>query len=238
MIVITIYEIYAVCLRDEEIFTGGQVFFAEMLGTSLLLFNVLSTIDIPAEGGGALGVFPIAMSVTVAHCFLLPIDGCSINPTRSFGPSLVAAFAGIEGQYYHQQYMFWFAPLFGAALAAIAYGTSTAQLYCTNDMNSHIYIYLFCICTVYSAAEYGSLKADNATEGNDMANSIFMALKRPAVKVNTFIRRASVKGGIGGSDLQRMPAPVDMPGDEDPDAIISPLQAVGFSPGKDYAAVV
>ena len=57
---------------DEGVFTGGQVFFAEMLGTMLLLFNVLSTIDIPKEGGGPLGVYPIAMSVMVAHLFLLP----------------------------------------------------------------------------------------------------------------------------------------------------------------------
>ena len=93
---------------DESVFTGGQVFFAEMLGTMLLIFNVLSTIDIPTEGGGALGVYPIAMSVMVSHLFLIPIDGCSINPTRSFGPSLVAAWANIDGQYYTQQYMFWF----------------------------------------------------------------------------------------------------------------------------------
>jgi MIP family channel proteins len=106
---------------DTSVFTGGQVFFAEILGTSLLMFNVLSTIDIPTEGAGPLGVFPIAMSVMVAHLFLLPIDGCSINPTRSFGPSLVAAWAGIEGQYYKQQAMFWFAPMFGAVVAAYIY---------------------------------------------------------------------------------------------------------------------
>jgi MIP family channel proteins len=107
---------------DESVFTGGQVFFAEMLGTMLLIFNVLSTIDIPTEGGGPLGVYPIAMSVMVAHLFLIPIDGCSINPTRSFGPSLVAAWAHIPGTYYHQQYMFWFGPLFGAFVAAFVYG--------------------------------------------------------------------------------------------------------------------
>ena len=70
------------------------------------VYTVFATIDIPVVGGGALGVFPIAMSVMVAHLFLLPIDGCSINPSRSFGPSLIAAMAGIEGTYYHQQYMY------------------------------------------------------------------------------------------------------------------------------------
>eukprot|EP01039_Chlorochromonas_danica_P007389 gene7389-8172_t len=106
---------------DESTFSGGQVFLAEMVGTMLLVYNVFATIDIPTAGGGPLGVYPIAMSVMVAHLFLLPIDGCSINPTRSFGPSLVAAMAGISGRYYHQQYMFWFAPLIGAAVTAIIY---------------------------------------------------------------------------------------------------------------------
>lgn len=106
---------------EETVFTAGQVFFAEMLGTMLLMFNVLSTIDIPAEGGGPLGVYPIAMSVMIAHLFLLPIDGCSINPTRSFGPSVVASWANIDGNYSHQQYLFWFGPMFGAGLAAIIY---------------------------------------------------------------------------------------------------------------------
>jgi hypothetical protein len=94
------------------------------LGTMLLMFNVLSTIDIPNAGGGPLGVYPIAMSVMIAHLFLLPIDGCSINPTRSFGPSLVAGWANIPGTYDHQQHVFWFGPLFGASLAAIIYGAS------------------------------------------------------------------------------------------------------------------
>lgn len=106
---------------DESIFSGGQVFLSEMAGTMILIYSVFATIDCPTKGGGPLGVYPIAMSVMVAHLFLLPIDGCSINPTRSFGPSLVAAFAGISGTYYHQQYMFWFAPLMGATITAIVY---------------------------------------------------------------------------------------------------------------------
>ena len=81
---------------DEAVFTGGQVFFAEMLSTMLLVYAVFATIDVPTPGGGPLGVFPIAMSVMIANLFLIPIDGCSINPTRSFGPALVAQMAGIS----------------------------------------------------------------------------------------------------------------------------------------------
>jgi len=106
---------------DPAVFDSGQVFFAEMLGTMLLMFNVLSTVDIPVPGGGSLGIYPIAMSVLVAHLFLLPIDGCSINPTRSFGPALIAGYAGIDGRYGQQQYMFWVGPIFGAVLAAAIY---------------------------------------------------------------------------------------------------------------------
>lgn len=106
---------------DPNVFTGGQVFFAEMLGTMLLVYCVFATIDIPTKGGGSLGVYPIAMSVMVSHLFLLPIDGCSINPSRSFGPQLVAGMANIGGTYAGQQYMFWFGPMMGAAIAAIIY---------------------------------------------------------------------------------------------------------------------
>lgn len=113
---------------DPEVFSSDQVFFAEFLGTSILMYNVLATIDIPTKGGGPLGVLPIAMSVMVAHLFLLPIDGCSINPTRSFGPALVASMAGIDGNFYNQQWMFWFAPLFGAFVAAIVYEYGSLKL--------------------------------------------------------------------------------------------------------------
>lgn len=34
--------------------------------------------------------FAIGMVVFCAHAVLLPVDGCSINPTRSFGPAVVA----------------------------------------------------------------------------------------------------------------------------------------------------
>jgi MIP family channel proteins len=126
---------------DPSVFTGAQVFFAEMLGTMLLMFNVLSTIDIPKEGGGSLGVYPIAMSVMIAHLFLLPIDGCSINPTRSFGPSLVATWAKIEGIYQKQQYIFWLGPMFGAGVAAAIYGNQS--MFCLSKAATQNLLFIF-----------------------------------------------------------------------------------------------
>lgn len=55
--------------------------------------------------------------------------GGSINPTRSFGPSVVAQWSGYEGTYAHQQYMFWFAPLFGAFLMATIYGNDFVNIW-------------------------------------------------------------------------------------------------------------
>lgn len=111
--------------RHLKLVVFSSYFFVLLWNVVLPVYCVFATIDIPAAGGGPLGVFPIAMSVMVSHLFLIPIDGCSINPSRSFGPSLVAAMAGIPGRYYHQQYMFWFGPMIGAAIAALIYGTST-----------------------------------------------------------------------------------------------------------------
>ena len=35
----------------------------------------------------SMAFFAIGLAVFLSHCFLFPIDGCSISPTRSFGPS-------------------------------------------------------------------------------------------------------------------------------------------------------
>lgn len=153
---------------NESSFSGGQVFLAEMIGTMLLVYNVFATIDIPTIGGGPLGVFPIAMSVMVSHLFLLPIDGCSINPTRSFGPSLVAAMAGISGDYYHQQYMFWFGPLIGAAITALIYGNGVIFSLFTNSHN----------LLLAHSLEYAPLKPKKRQAKEDLAAAVFMADKK------------------------------------------------------------
>jgi len=106
---------------DPATFNGGQVFLAECFGTAILIFNVFATIDHPMPGGGPLGILPISMSVLVAHLFLIPIDGCSINPTRSFGPYFIANMIGSVGNYREQQYMFWIAPMFSAGVSTLIY---------------------------------------------------------------------------------------------------------------------
>jgi glycerol uptake facilitator-like aquaporin len=48
---------------DDAVFSGGQVFLAEIIGTMLLVYNVFATIDIPSAGGGPLGVRFLVVTV-------------------------------------------------------------------------------------------------------------------------------------------------------------------------------
>jgi len=62
----------------------------------------------------------IGFAVFLAHLVLLPIDGCSINPTRSFGPALVSAIRGCEAgaKGMANLWVMILGPLIGASLAA------------------------------------------------------------------------------------------------------------------------
>ena len=53
---------------------------------------------------------------------LIPVDGCSINPTRTIGPAIVATVANRlppENNVWYDMWVFWIGPLTGAALAAL-----------------------------------------------------------------------------------------------------------------------
>jgi len=100
--------------------SGGlwRVIGAEMLGTYLLVFTVMAAADVGREQStkyvGAMTPLAIGIAVLLAHVFLIPIDGCSINPARSFGSAAVA------GQWaYH--WVFWAGPCAGAAAAALTW---------------------------------------------------------------------------------------------------------------------
>ena len=54
------------------------------------------------------------MTVFIAHLAAIPIDGCSINPARSFGAAVA------KGEWNHQ-WLFWVAPIAGGLSAAIVY---------------------------------------------------------------------------------------------------------------------
>lgn len=95
---------------------------AEIMGTFLLLFVVLETAVNPnSVDNRSLACVAIGFAVFLAHVVMIPIDGCSINPTRSFGPAVVAKWRNDKLETFKQMWIFWAGPLSGAALAAGAY---------------------------------------------------------------------------------------------------------------------
>lgn len=93
-------------------------FGAELLATAILAWAVLASGDVgtlPAtRRTGALNPLSIGLAVFLAHLALVAVDGCSINPARSFGTAAVA-------REWTDQWIFWVAPLSGAALACVSY---------------------------------------------------------------------------------------------------------------------
>lgn len=106
-----------------EGYSSLHAFVGEFMMTFLVMFVVLETAVNPAsEANHALACLAIGLSVFVAHSLLIPIDGCSINPTRSFGPALVAACTRSKGiSTFKDMWVFWLGPLAGAAAAAGVY---------------------------------------------------------------------------------------------------------------------
>lgn len=73
-------------------YKDSQAFLGEALMTALLCFTVLMTAVDKDNRLNVANLAPLAIgfSVFLAHAVMIPIDGCSINPARSFGPALVA----------------------------------------------------------------------------------------------------------------------------------------------------
>ncbi|KAA6420621.1 MAG: hypothetical protein FRX49_09414 [Trebouxia sp. A1-2] len=62
----------------------------------------------------------IGMTLFVCHLVAIPVDGCSVNPARSFGPAVVS-------RTFHQYWIFWVGPLVGATCAAVIYQSFKAR---------------------------------------------------------------------------------------------------------------
>jgi aquaporin Z len=88
----------------------GSCFITEIVATFFFLFVIIGSTSRGAAVGFA-GI-PIGLCLTLIHLITIPVTNTSVNPARSTGPAL---FAG--GPYIHQLWLFWLAPIIGAALA-------------------------------------------------------------------------------------------------------------------------
>jgi glycerol uptake facilitator-like aquaporin len=68
----------------------GGALGGEVVCTALLCFTVLLTACTKSNDVKPMAPLAIGFSVFLAHTVMIPIDGCSINPARSFGPALIA----------------------------------------------------------------------------------------------------------------------------------------------------
>jgi aquaporin Z len=90
----------------------GGCFLMELLMTFFFLVIIIGTTSKGAAVGFA-GI-PIGLALTLIHLVSIPVTNTSVNPARSTGPAL---FAG--GPYIAQLWLFWLAPILGAAIAGL-----------------------------------------------------------------------------------------------------------------------
>jgi aquaporin Z len=87
---------------------------AEVVLTFMFLMIILGATDRRAPQGFA--PIAIGLGLTLIHLIGIPVTNLSVNPARSTGP---AVFVG--GWAVQQLWLFWVAPLAGAAIAGIVY---------------------------------------------------------------------------------------------------------------------
>jgi len=97
---------------------GGYSLFACFLAEVVLSFFFLIIILGSTDRRAPQGFAPIAigLALTLIHLIGIPVTNLSVNPARSTGP---AVFVG--GWALTQLWMFWIAPIVGAALAGLVY---------------------------------------------------------------------------------------------------------------------
>src|SRR5208337_4554114 len=92
----------------------GAAFVAEVVLTFMFLIVILGSTDKRVPAGFA--PIPIGLVLTLIHLISIPITNTSVNPARSTGPALF-----VGGWALSQLWLFWVAPILGAAIAGIVY---------------------------------------------------------------------------------------------------------------------
>jgi aquaporin Z len=88
---------------------------AEIVLTFFFLMVILGSTDKRAPQG--LAPIAIGLALTLIHLIGIPVTNTSVNPARSTGPALF-----VGGWALAQLWLFWLAPIVGAAIAGVVYG--------------------------------------------------------------------------------------------------------------------
>ncbi len=97
---------------------GGYSLVACLVAEVVLTFMFLLIILGATDGRAPKGFAPIAigLGLTLIHLIGIPVTNLSVNPARSTGPAIF-----VGGWALGQLWLFWLAPIVGAALAGYAY---------------------------------------------------------------------------------------------------------------------
>ncbi len=103
---------------------GGYSLVACLIAEALLTFMFLMIILGATDRRAPQGLAPIAigLGLTLIHLIGIPITNTSVNPARSTGPALFVGGWAVE-----QLWLFWVAPIVGAALAGLVYPAVAGQ---------------------------------------------------------------------------------------------------------------
>jgi aquaporin Z len=91
---------------------------AALITEVVMTFGFVFVIMGATHGGAPKGFAPLAIGLclTLIHLVSIPVTNTSVNPARSTGPALFVGDWALS-----QLWLFWLAPLAGAALAGVAY---------------------------------------------------------------------------------------------------------------------
>jgi aquaporin Z len=89
-------------------------FVAEFVLTFMFLLIILGATDRRAPQGFA--PIAIGLGLTLIHLIGIPVTNLSVNPARSTGPAIF-----VMGWAVSQLWLFWIAPILGAAVAGVVY---------------------------------------------------------------------------------------------------------------------
>jgi aquaporin Z len=97
---------------------GGYSFQAALVAEVVLTFMFLIIILGSTDQRAPQGFAPIAigLGLTLIHLIGIPVTNLSVNPARSTGPALF-----VGGWALAQLWLFWVAPIVGAAIAGVVY---------------------------------------------------------------------------------------------------------------------
>src|SRR2546425_10298917 len=97
---------------------GGYTLLACLVAETVLTFMFLMIILGSTDKRAPKGLAPLAIGfgLTLIHLISIPVTNTSVNPARSTGPAIFVGDWAIS-----QLWLFWVAPILGAALAGLAY---------------------------------------------------------------------------------------------------------------------